>query len=56
MDSQNVVCAFSGRLFSLKKVGFGGFSGGSMVKNQPANADDAGSVPGPRRSHMQQRY
>ena len=27
-----------------------GFPGGSVVKNPPANAGDAGSVPGPGRS------
>ena len=27
-------------------------SGGSVVKNWPANAGDTGSIPGPRRSHM----
>ena len=25
---------------------FGGFPGGSVVKNQPANAGDTGSIPG----------
>ena len=29
-----------------------GASGGSMVKNLPANEGDAGSVPDPGRSHM----
>ena len=29
-----------------------GFSGGSEVKNPPANAGDKGSIPGPGRSHM----
>ena len=27
-----------------------GFAGGSVVKNPPANAGDAGSIPGPGRS------
>ena len=27
-----------------------GFSGGSVVKNPPANAGDMDSIPGPRRS------
>ena len=31
---------------------WGGFSGGSMVKNLPANAGDTSSTPGPGRSHM----
>ena len=30
----------------------GGFPGGAVVKNQPANAGDTGSIPGPGRSHM----
>ena len=28
------------------------FTGGAVVKNPPANAGDAGSIPGPGRSHM----
>ena len=30
----------------------GGFPGGAMVKNPPANAGDTGLSPGPGRSHM----
>ena len=30
----------------------GGFPGGTVVKNPPANAGDTGSSPGPGRSHM----
>ena len=30
----------------------GGFPGGTVVKNPPANAGDMGSSPGPVRSHM----
>ena len=30
----------------------GDFPGGAVVKNQPANAGDMGSSPGPGRSHM----
>ena len=30
----------------------GGFPGGAVVKNPPANTGDSGSSPGPRRSHM----
>ena len=37
----------------LKKKGIG-FSGGTVVKNPPANAGDMGSSPGPGRSHMPQ--
>ena len=29
-----------------------GFPGGAVVENLPANAGDAGSSPGPGRSHM----
>ena len=32
--------------------GIGGFPGGAVVKNLPANAGDTGSSPGPGRSHM----
>ena len=28
------------------------FSGGTVVKNPPANAGDTGSIPSPGRSHM----
>ena len=31
-----------------------GFPGGSVVKNAPAEAEDAGSIPGPGGSHMLQ--
>ena len=31
---------------------FGGFTGGSVVKNLPAHAEDKGSIPGPGRAHM----
>ena len=37
----------------LKKI-VGGFPGGAVVKNPPANAGDTGSSPGPGRSHMPQ--
>ena len=30
----------------------GGFSGGSVPKNLPANAGNTSSIPGPGRSHM----
>ena len=30
---------------------FGGFPGGSVVKNTPANAGDTGLIPGPGESH-----
>ena len=30
----------------------GGFPGGIVVKNPPANAGDTGSIPGPGRSHI----
>ena len=39
-----------------KRVGvkyiFGGFPGGAVVENLPANAGDTGSSPGLGRSHM----
>ena len=33
---------------------FGDFSGGTVVKNPPANSGDMGSIPGTGRSHMPQ--
>ena len=35
-----------------RKAGIGGFPGGTVVKNPPANAGDTGLSPGPGRSHM----
>ena len=35
-----------------QKLCCGGFPGGAVVKNAPANAGDSGSSPGPGRSHM----
>ena len=43
------------RITSLKlflKKGAGGFPGGAVVDNLPANAGDTGSSPGLGRSHM----
>ena len=37
---------------SSKKYKQGGFPGGTVVENLPANAGDAGSSPGLGRSHM----
>ena len=37
-------------LFNLKKIG--GFPGGPVVKNPPANAGDMSWIPGLGRSHM----
>ena len=34
------------------KIQLGGFPGGAVVRNPPANAGDMGSSPGPGRSHM----
>ena len=34
------------------KMGWGGFPGGAVVENLPANAGDTGSSPGLGRSHM----
>ena len=38
----------------ILKMTLGGFPGGAVVKNPPANAGDTGSSPGPGRSHMPQ--
>ena len=35
------------------KSGSGGFPGGPVIKNPPANAGGMGWSPGPGRSHMQ---
>ena len=37
---------------SLKNGSDGGFPGGRVDGNLPANAGDIGSIPGPRRFHM----
>ena len=39
-------------IVSAQKVLAADFSGGSVVKNLPAGAQDTGSIPGPGRSHM----
>ena len=39
-------------LGGCRKIGYGDFPGGAVVKNPPANAGDMGSLPGPGRSHM----
>ena len=36
----------------LKKKNLGGFPGGSVVKNPPANAEDTGLIPDEGRSHI----
>ena len=36
----------------IDKTEAGGFPGGTVVKNPPANAGDTGSSPGPGRSHV----
>ena len=36
---------------SGSKEGDGGFAGGSVPRNPPANAGDTGSIPRPGRSH-----
>ena len=36
----------------IKKLNDKGFSGGTVVKSLPANAEDMGSSPGPGGSHM----
>ena len=40
--------------FVLVKTEWKGFSGGSVVKNMPANAGDTGLISGPGGSHMPQ--
>ena len=37
---------------SDNKTVLGGFPGGSVIKNLPANAGDTGLIPDPGRSHM----
>ena len=44
-------CHTIGRMV-FKKCVSGGFPGGAVVKNPPANAGDTGSSPGLGRSHM----
>ena len=41
-------------LSTLRTLQWGGFPGGTVVKNPPANAGDTGLSPDPRRSHMLQ--
>ena len=36
----------------IKNKNSGGFPGGTVVENPPANAGDTGSSPGPGRSNM----
>ena len=45
------LCLFCSILFHFK-ISFGGFLGGSVDKNLPANAVIMGSIPDPERSHM----
>ena len=42
------------KIFHFKKSVVWGFPGGTVDKNQPANAGDTGSSSGPGRSHMLQ--
>ena len=39
---------------NCQKMNFWGFPGSSVVRNQPANAEDTGLIPDLRRSHMPQ--
>ena len=56
MDSGNVYPTiymyFMSLNCTLKNVKDGGFPGGAVVENLPANAGDTGSSPGLGRSHM----
>ena len=51
-----IICSFWVLLFKIfdriKRYRTGGFPGGAVVKNLPANAGDTGSSPGLGRSHM----
>ena len=42
----------SGKRTVISINGVGGFPGGSVVKNPPANVGDTGSIPDPGRSHI----
>ena len=46
-----ILCLFLEMYSEVKKCR-GGFPGGAVVKDPPANAGDTGSSPGPGRSHM----
>ena len=50
MGKQNVVHPYNEYYSSLKRKG--GFPGGAVVENLPANAGDTGSSPDLGRSHM----
>ena len=52
MPSELRIKEVRGQLSNLVKDTSGGFPGGAVVKNLPANAGDTGSSPGPGRSHM----
>ena len=41
-----------GNKLNIKVIKLGGFPGGTVVKNLPANAGDMGSSPGPGRCHV----
>ena len=40
------------RIISIKAINSGGFPGGAVVRNPPANAGNTGLSPGPGGSHM----
>ena len=40
------------RFYKVKEMGLGGFPGGAVVENLPANSGDTGSSPGLGRSHI----
>ena len=44
--------SFQSKDYAIKRKERQGFPGGSVVKNQPANAGDVGLIPGLGRSHM----
>ena len=51
LNQTDNICSFSLHSGKLQML-FGGFPGGPVVKNSPANAGDTGSIPGGERSHM----
>ena len=53
MSRNEVFADWLARSFGLDQVQYGGFPGGTVIKNTPANAGDTkdtGSIPGLRRS------
>ena len=51
-NQQNTIRQTIKTINETKMWYFGGFPGGAVVRNPPANAGDTGSCPGPGRFHM----